>query len=77
MVCSDFSLSLLFGNAMPSQVMKLGLVVCEGRVERDWRCGRDVGHAAGPEPKAQLDPSTSMPYSSLTFTLIVKLVFKI
>ena len=65
MVCSNFSLSLLFGNVMPSngQVMKLGLVVCEGRVERDWRCGRDVGHAAGPESKAQLGSATSMPYN--------------
>ena len=32
MVCSDVSLSLLFGNVLLSngQVMKLGLVVCEG-----------------------------------------------
>ena len=32
MVCSDVSLSLLFGNILPSngQVMKLGLVVCAG-----------------------------------------------
>ena len=41
MVCSDLSLSLLFGNDLLSggQVMKLGPAVCAGWVERDWGCG--------------------------------------
>ena len=41
-------------------MMRLGLVVCEGRVKGI----ESVGRVAGPESKAQLGSGTSVPYNS-------------
>ena len=64
MVCSDFSLSLLFGYFTPSTGygMRLRLVVYEGRIKQGFE-KRDC--ATGPESKAQFDLGTSVPYKSI------------